>query len=88
MGQFMNISEYQDLLEKELKEKYGTLIHHKELYHLLGFPSLAAFRKGIERETIGIPILNFPQRNGKFAMAKDVAELLTSIRFESIGDKE
>ncbi|WP_223788397.1 hypothetical protein [Marinicella meishanensis] len=84
----MNKSEYQKLLENELKEKYGTLINSKDLYPLLGFPSLAAFRKGVQRKTIEIPILVFPQRQGKFALAKDVAELLTNARFKSVGDEE
>lgn len=82
----MTKDQYKKQLVKELTNDYGTLISGNSLCHLLGFPSMAAFRKGIERGTIEVPILTFDNRRGKFALTKDIAEWLTNNRFKALED--
>lgn len=67
-------------LEAELSEKYGLMVSSKELSHLLGYPSQAAFRQAVSRGTIPIPLFQLPNRKTRFALVKDIAWLLATQR--------
>ena len=76
--------EYQKNLEKKLINQYGNVLSGEILSNLMGFPSVAAFRQGIKRGVIDIPIISFKNRRGKFALANDVAEWLTRARYRAL----
>ena len=80
----MNKDQYRYRLEAELIEKYGMLISGKHLSDVLGYPSIGAFRKSLQRGKVEVPILSFKNRRGKYALTKDVSEWLTSSRYKSM----
>lgn len=88
----MNSSEsrnnYQKQLEGDLISMYGIVISGDVLYKLLGFPSKAAFRQGIVKGQVHVPIFNLENRRGKHALAKDIAEWLTNNRFKALEDAD
>ncbi|WP_223789934.1 hypothetical protein [Marinicella meishanensis] len=80
----MTKSEYKKHIEQKLIAEYGILISGEPLSKALGFKSIAAFRKAIERGTIELPIMTFKNRKGKYAVSSDVAEWITNNRFDSL----
>ncbi len=80
----MTKSEFRDYIEEKLISEHGILISGEALAKVLGFNSKAAFRKGVERGTVEIPIMTFKNRRGKFAVSSDVAEWITNNRFDSL----
>lgn len=71
---------FADALEQQLVERYGVVISNDDLRQVLGYPSMGAFRQAYKRRTIGIPVFPFPNRRGKYAMTKDIAEWLAEQR--------
>jgi hypothetical protein len=63
-------------LEQQLVERYGVLISNEALCHVLGYPSMSAFRQALKRRTVGVPVFGVPNRRGKFALTKDIADWL------------
>ncbi len=78
------IRKYENQLEKDLISEYGILISGNYLYRLLGFPSKAAFRQGISKKQIHVPIFRLENRRGRHALAKDIAKWLTKNRFKAL----
>lgn len=91
---FMNIqnaeSTYtqQESLEHEifedLKNKYGFLMSGNDVAKQLGFKSTEAFRQAVFRKKLSINIFTIPNRKGKFAYSKDVAEWLASLKMNKL----
>lgn len=64
-------------LEKDLLNLYGALmINGIDLQKALGFPSTDAQRQAIVRKTLPIKIFGLPNRRGKFALVKNIAQWL------------
>lgn len=63
-------------IEVSLMREHGPVMTGKYLSRALGYPSLAAFRKSLSRNTVPITIFTLPNRSGKFALTKDIAEWL------------
>jgi hypothetical protein len=60
-------------IEKMLVSKHGIMLSNDNLSAALGYPSIGAFRKAISRNQAPGFIFNMPNRQGKYALAKDVA---------------
>lgn len=77
-------SSQQQNLEKEifedLKNKYGFLMSGNDVAKQLGFKTTEAFRQAICRNKLSIPVFTIPNRKGKFAYSKDVAQWLASLQ--------
>lgn len=71
----VNLSE---MLELALVERYGVMIGGKQLTHALGYPTQAAFRQALARETVPIHVFALENRKGKFALAHDVARWIAA----------
>ncbi|EAR11068.1 hypothetical protein [Reinekea blandensis] len=67
-------------LESQLTDRYGPMMSGKDLYKALGYVSDHAFRQGLVRNTVNVPIFSIPHRRGKFALTKDVAVFLAQQR--------
>ncbi len=80
----MTKSEFKQYIEQQLINQYGVLVTGDSLHKALGFNSSAAFRKGVERGTVEIPIMSFKNRRGKYALSTDIAEWITKYRFSSL----
>lgn len=80
----MTESEFKHHIEQQLINEYGVLVSGDSLHKALGFNSKAAFRKGVERGTVEIPIMSFKNRRGKYALSTDIAEWITKYRFASL----
>lgn len=70
------------ILERDLLSRYGPLIGKEDLWMALGYPSNDAFRQGVSKKLIPIPIFEIENRRGKFALVKDLANWLAAKRNE------
>lgn len=79
----MNSSLNDDLaiiLEKDLLNRYGPLIGRDDLWSALGYPSGDAFRQAVSRKQVPVFVFEIENRRGKFALAKDIAQWLATLR--------
>lgn len=67
-------------IERNLFDRYGPLIADDTLRIALGYKSMEAFRQAIARGTLGVPVFSIPNRRGKYALVKDVAAWLATLR--------
>lgn len=75
----MNEQFYAKLLD-DLSIRYGQVIGGETLSKVLGFPSIAAMKQAIKRETLLIPTFFIRGRRGRFALTADVAAWLAECR--------
>lgn len=68
------------LLEHGLMQRYGPLIANDDLRQALGYPSKEAFRQALVRKSVPVPVMDFENRRGKFALTVDVASWLAAQR--------
>ncbi|WP_296505876.1 hypothetical protein [Rhodoferax sp.] len=73
-----------DDLASELNDKlfgqFGPVLPSRALVKVLGYPSAAAFRQAVTRDTVPVPLFSIPNRRGRFALARDVAIWLSQRR--------
>lgn len=69
-----------EALKLEVEARYGLLISNDDLRIALGYPTMEAFRQALYRNTVPVPVFSIPNRRGKFALSKDVAEWLANQR--------
>lgn len=74
------ISELAGALEATLVEKYGFMLGQADLARVLAFPTATAFRRAAYRRQLPIKVFSIEHRKGKFALAKDVAVWLATMR--------
>lgn len=67
-------------LNDELVRQYGQLLPSAALAKVLGFRSTNALCQAVIRGTVPIPLLEIPNRRGRFALARDVAIWLSKQR--------
>ncbi len=67
-------------LEHDLVRHYGPMIGQDELREVLGYTTMDAFRQALSRRLLPVPVFALPNRRGKYALAKDVAAWLASMR--------
>lgn len=71
-------------IEQQLFDRYGPLIGDDTLRIALGYKSMDAFRQAMARGTLTVPVFSIPNRRGKYALVKDVAAWLATLRCEAI----
>lgn len=67
-------------LEKDLLTRYGPMIGQDDLRQALGYASLDAFRQAHFRGQLPVAVFAIPHRRGKYALVKDLALWLASLR--------
>lgn len=68
-------------LESQLLHLYGSpVLTGEELKSALGFKSLDALRQAIARKTMPVPLFTMENRRGKYALVKDIAHYLATMR--------
>lgn len=82
------IAALEAILVVDLERQYGALIGGKQLMSVLGYPTLAAFRQANCRGTLPVPIFAIAHRKGKFALARDVAQWLATLRLSVINPSQ
>jgi hypothetical protein len=60
-----------------LLERHGPLMGGEALWRALGYSSVDAFRKAVQRKTIAVNTFSLPHHRGRFAKTTDVAQWLT-----------
>lgn len=65
-------------MQRQLLERYGPLLSGAALHQALGFPSAAAMRQAAIRNQVGVRLFSIPNRRGKFALTRDVAQWLAN----------
>lgn len=66
--------------EKTLIELYGVVVGGKELRHLLGYKTGAAFRQAVKRNALPVPTFVLKGRRARMARVRDIAEWLASMQ--------
>lgn len=75
------LSSLAELLERDLIARHGSpLLGGDNLRSALGYPSVEALRQAISRGTVPVPVFAVEHRRGKFALARDVAAWLATLR--------
>jgi hypothetical protein len=70
-----------EILERDLMARYrAPILGGKDLYEALGYPSADAFRQALSRGTLPVQVFEIEHRRGKYALIKDVAVWLASLR--------
>lgn len=69
--------------ERSLTKRYGLLVGNKELWMALGYRTPEAFRQAYGRRQLPIPVFALPSRRGKYALTRDLARWLDSLRGEA-----
>lgn len=64
----------------DLTERYGELVGGVLLSKILGFSSLDAMKRSIERGSLNIPTFFVKGRRGRFALTVDIARWLSECR--------
>jgi hypothetical protein len=75
------------LLERDLTRQYGPMVSGDNLRTVLGYRSSEAFRQALSRNIVPVPVFGLPNRRGKFALVKDVAEWIAAQRQRAITGK-
>ncbi|MDR6396871.1 hypothetical protein [Herbaspirillum seropedicae] len=65
--------------EAFLLERYGPLLHGKNLWLTLGYVSAQSFRKAVRNGTVPVRIFAIENRRGRFAKTHEVAKWLTNL---------
>lgn len=60
-------------------ERYGPLLGREELTKVLGFPSVEAFDRYVQRGHLSLRLVRMPNRRGVFALGPDVAAYLVKV---------
>jgi hypothetical protein len=71
-------------LTAELELRHGSLLGGAELQRALGFRSGAAFRQAHHRGVLPVAVFAIPSRRGRYALTRDVARWLASLRHAAI----
>jgi len=71
-------------LERMMLDHYGPVLGVHLLYRVLGYPTAAAFRQGVLRGKVAVPIFEIPGRRGRFALTQDVVTWLAERRISAV----
>jgi len=63
-------------IRSDLLDRHGPLLTGQALQRALGYPSAAALRQGVARNTVPVPTFLITGRRGRFARTWDVAHWL------------
>lgn len=63
-------------IELVLIRQFGPLLSNELLCRSLGFSSMGALRQALSKKRVPVTVFSIPNRNGKFALTKDVAKWL------------
>ena len=76
------ITAFARLLEADLLKLYGSpILTLKQLSKALNYPSIAAVKQSIYRQTLPVNTFELPNRRGKYVLVKDVAQFLAEQAF-------
>jgi hypothetical protein len=62
-----------------LLERYGPLLHGRNLWLTLGYVSAQSFRKAVRSGTVPVVTFTIENRRGRFAKTRDVVEWLENL---------
>lgn len=71
-------------IRADLLERYGPLLSGAALCRAMGYPSLAAMRQSITRDTFPVPTFLIDGRRGRFALTWVVARWLATRQFDAL----
>ena len=74
------VTKLAQVIEQELTDRHGPVLGGEVLRQALGYASADAFRQALSRKQLPVPVFPMPHRRGKFALTKDVAHWLATLR--------
>ena len=80
----MNYDELVADVENSLVSRHGIMLSNEELSLALGYPTIGAFRKAVQRKLIPSFVFSVPNRPGKHALTIDIARWLVDQRQKAI----
>jgi len=69
-----------DEIYREILGDVGNVVTGEPLRRALGFSTLGAMTKAIERKKLPLPLFDMPNRRGKFILARELACFLARQR--------
>jgi hypothetical protein len=72
----MQADTFKAKLYQELSLRHGEMIGGSKLARVLGYSTLSALCKALERGTLGLPVFHVAGRSGRFALTVDVVQWL------------
>jgi hypothetical protein len=73
-------------IESEMLDRYGPLIGGADLIRALGYRSNSAFRRADRMRILGVRVFSIPDRKGKYALTRDIAEWLDKLAADANAD--
>ncbi len=67
-------------LNDDFLRQFGPILSSEVLIKVLGYRSAGAYRQAIARDTVPVALFQIPNRRGRFALARDVANWLSRQR--------
>ncbi len=67
-------------IETALMKSSGPLLTGELLVSSLGYPTVSAFKKALQRNAVPVVVFSIPRRKGRFALSRDVALWLAEQR--------
>ncbi len=68
-----------DVARLLIEREHGPILSCPALWRLLGYRSVDAFRKAVQRKTVPVETFTIPHRKGHFAKTADVVRWLDSL---------
>ena len=62
-----------------IEREHGPILSCPMLWRLLGYRSVDAFRKAVQRKTVPVETFTIPSRRGRFARTADVVRWLDTL---------
>jgi len=75
-------------LEHDLFTRFGPMVGNHDLWVALGYPSMEAFRQALSRGQLPVAVFALPNRRGKYALVKDVAQWLADCHASAARPKQ
>ena len=75
----MKLDDTKEMKKERLSNIFGPLIGGKDLVHVLGFKTPAAFRQALRLNRLELKIFAIEGRRGKFALTSDIEKWLDNL---------
>lgn len=81
MADTYELAQLTEKLEKALLESYGPVLSSCDLWKILSYKTIHAYRQARHRKTLPVAEFKMKGRRGYFALTTDIAKYLAEQRF-------
>jgi hypothetical protein len=73
-------------LEADLTKRHGHILKGSALWQSLGYGSRSTFQRALVARSVGVKTFPIPGRRGQYALTRDVARYLATLRLAAEND--